>query len=60
VPAPLFSAKRPFAPITNDSLAELHQKVCVVLLSTIGFLFVIGVILRFPNLGFLIERYNQF
>ena len=46
--------------MNDDSLDDLRQIVGIALISAIGFVLAIDVMLRFPDLGSLIERYNQF
>jgi hypothetical protein len=51
---------QPLSRIKNDSLNELRQIIEVVLISVVGFLLMMSAILYFPDLGSLIECYNQF
>jgi hypothetical protein len=60
MPTTLPSGRQPVARIKDDSLNELRQLIDVVLISIVGLLLTIDVILCFPDLGCLVERYNQF
>ena len=60
MPTTLFSGRRPLVRIKDNSLNELRQMVDAVLISAICFLLMMNVMLRFPDLGSLIECYNLF
>jgi hypothetical protein len=60
MPTTLPSGRQPVAWLKISNLNGLSQVVDVVLISVIGFMLMIDVMLSFPDLGCLVERYNQF